>query len=178
MWAGADLIKAMEREGHKWLESADKLPSTLLKCTATFFLLPSHQSSDCLSLISRLSLQPFATCSFLLRDQAENRRSWTSVNSHNNVPVLIFTDKHFDVPVIKFKSLSWRAYPIIPPSFLCDMNKCLCLFSVAEQSITTDLIESHGALVCPLSRACCLLSFFLSSEVEEHREGIHWSKRS
>lgn len=61
-----DLIKAMEREGHKWFESADRLPSTLLKCTATFFLLPSHQSGDCLSLISHLSLQPFATCSFYL----------------------------------------------------------------------------------------------------------------
>lgn len=70
-----DLIKAMEREGHKWFESADRLPSTLLKCTATFFLLPSHQSGDCLSLISHLSLQPFATCSFLLGDQAETRHS-------------------------------------------------------------------------------------------------------
>lgn len=97
MWAGAGLIKAMGREGHKWLESADKLPSTLLKCTATFFLLPSHQSSDCLSLITHLSLQPFATCSFLLRDQAEKRHGWTSVNLHNDAPLLIFSMKQFDV---------------------------------------------------------------------------------
>lgn len=88
MWAGGDLIKAMEREGHKWFESADRLLSTLLKCTATFFLLPSHQSGDSLSLISHLSLQPFATCSFLLRDQAETRHSWTSVNLHNDVPFI------------------------------------------------------------------------------------------
>lgn len=92
-----DLIKATEREGHKWFESADRLPSTLLKCTATFFLLPSHQSGDCLSLISHLSLQPFATCSFLLGDQAETRHSWISVNLHNDVPVHTFSMKQSDV---------------------------------------------------------------------------------
>lgn len=92
-----DLIKQWRGRGIKGFESADRLPSTLLKCTATFFLLPSHQSGDCLSLISHLSLQPFATCSFLLWVQAETRHSWISVNLHNDVPVHTFSMKPSDV---------------------------------------------------------------------------------
>lgn len=147
-----DLIKAMEREGHKWFESADRLLSTLLKCTATFFLLPSHQSGDCLSLISHLSLQPFATCSFLLGDQAETGHSQISVNLHNDVPVHTFSMKQSDVD--RHKRRDWHVYFTLLPSFLSDVNKGLCLFSIAEQSIITDPIESNRAPVCPVEDLC------------------------
>lgn len=74
------------------------------------------------------------------------------------------------LPVANLTWLLWRVYSTLLPSYLSDVNKCLCLFSTAEQSLITDLIASHRALVCPLWWGCCLLSFFQSLEIEKNRE--------
>lgn len=141
-----DLIKAMEREGHKWFESADRLPSTLLKCTATFSLLPSHQSGDCLSLISHLSLQPFATCSFFLGDQAETRHSWISVNWQNDVPVHTFSMKQSDVDRHKRRNCHDMFIPLFCLPF-CLTGTKVFVYSPKQNKVLSQIQLNHTELL-------------------------------
>lgn len=79
------------------------------------------------------------------------------------------------LPVTNLTWLSRCVYSTLLRSFLSDVNKRLCLFSTAEQSI---ILPNRITQSSCLPSVMGLLSFFLSLEIEKNRERVNGAERN